>query len=70
MGVLDMNKRIVEINCCSMCPHFDYKYYDWAEKCSKLSRKIDQIEYEKKIELDTNIEYPIPNDCPLKREEK
>jgi len=48
--IFDMNK-IVIIDNCSACPHFNDEYYDYMEECEALGRKIpDRV---------------IPDDCPL-----
>ena len=46
-------KKIVIIECCDDCPHFDNEYYDWDTMCEML--------------LKTNNEYQntILKDCPL-----
>ena len=55
--------RIVIIDSCNDCPHFDIKFStDMANTCEKLKRIIP---YDK----DT-YSHPIPDDCPLERVKK
>jgi len=50
--------KIVEIDCCDKCPHFDDVYYTYNEKCTLLRRVIKQVNVLFSI-------HPIPDDCPL-----
>ena len=49
-------KKILIISHCNECHHFDDEYYTYNEKCSILNRII---------KADNNLQYPIPEDCPL-----
>lgn len=53
--------RIVKINTCNDCPHFDNEYYDYEETCVLLNRRIPYGD---------NVERVIPEDCPLPKEEE
>jgi len=48
-----MSKRVVVIDNCDQCPHFDNEYYSYNETCMELKR-INPYPYN------------IPDDCPLK----
>ena len=54
-----MRKRILTISCCDDCCYFDNHYYGYNEICRMLNRKIEKI----------GGEYPIPEDCPLPKDE-
>ena len=47
-----MSHRIVIIDTCEDCPHFDNQYWGFHETCKKLNRTIPSP-------------YDIPEDCPL-----
>ena len=49
-------KRILIIETCNECHHFDNEYYSYMETCDKLDRTIKR---------DEAGERPIPEDCPL-----
>ena len=49
-------KKTCVIEQCNDCPFFDNEYYDFAQTCSKLNRKID---------VENFRDYPMPVDCPL-----
>lgn len=49
--------KIVEINHCEDCPHFDNEYYSYSERCKLLKRIIKQT---------SSFDFrDIPDDCPL-----
>jgi hypothetical protein len=50
--------KILVINYCDDCPHFDNSYYSYNETCAKLDRIITRKDF--------SMPYPIPSDCPLK----
>ena len=49
-------KKILIIEKCSDCPHFDNEYYNYREVCTNLGRKIQHNE---------DDDFIIPDDCPL-----
>jgi len=51
--------RIVVINTCDECPHFDNEYYDYEHTCRLLDRQ------HKTSEQNPNYTYIIHDDCPL-----
>jgi hypothetical protein len=53
-----MKQKLLVINICNDCPHFDNEYYGYHEKCIKLDRKISP-------RIDNNFIFDIPEDCPL-----
>lgn len=50
--------KILIIDCCDDCPHFDNSYYSYNETCTKLDRPISRE--------NCAVEFLIPKDCPLK----
>lgn len=52
--------KILKINKCDDCCHFDDLYYDYKEECTLLKRKI-----ESKPSGVCSYKHPIPKDCPL-----
>ena len=50
-------KKIISIEFCDKCPHFDNHYYSFNQTCNLLSRKIE--------EQNNNYDFIIPDDCPL-----
>lgn len=53
-------KKLLVINDCDDCKHFDNSYWGYEEYCMSLKRKIKRV---------INI-YPIPDDCPLPNAEE
>ena len=52
-------KKLLVIDNCDDCPHFDNSYWGYEEKCKKLKKQI-QMKYESGGGV-----FPIPDDCPL-----
>ncbi len=57
-GRLQLGK-IVIIDTCDECKHFDNEYWDYNRTCGRLKRIIEKAKDEKVYT------YPIPPDCPL-----
>ncbi len=55
-----MIKRKLTICKCDECSYFDNEYFGYNEKCRKLNKIIQG--------KSTN-NHPIPDDCPLEKEE-
>ena len=54
-----MSKKIVVIEYCDDCPHFNNEYYGYDHECIRLCRVIEE---------DETLKCPIPDDCPLDNE--
>jgi len=57
-------KKILVIERCDDCPHFDNEYYDYVETCQLLDRKIKSITNYSSDHPIPDV-HPIPKDCPL-----
>lgn len=57
-------KKLLVIDNCNDCPHFDNSYWGYEEKCKKLKRKIPWI-----MRSERSV-FPIPDDCPLPNAEE
>jgi hypothetical protein len=66
-----MSNRIAIITGCDRCPHFDNEYYDFLETCTKLNRAmpLQFAPLQKGEKYPKILGRPIPEDCPLPKEE-
>lgn len=52
--------KIVIINSCNECPHFDFEYYEYLCICTKLDRKVPGV----------GDIFIMPEECPLETAEE
>ena len=57
--------RLVEVELCTECPHFDCHHPEWYEWCAILNRRIPLVEGSSPF----ITRYTIPEDCPLPKKE-
>jgi hypothetical protein len=56
-------KKLLVIDRCDKCPHFDNEYYEYLAICDQLGRKIEQ--HPESGLPGRDYWHPIPSDCPL-----
>ena len=54
--------KVISINTCDQCPHFDNEYWGYNETCDLLGIKV--------YSENTMGPRPIPKECPLPDSEK
>lgn len=60
-----MMSKILTIDSCTQCYHFDNEYYHYNEVCTLLGRHIP----EQREPFSVDYIIPIPDDCPLSNTE-
>jgi hypothetical protein len=58
---MKLRKKILIINDCAHCKHFDSGYDGEAQECRLLWRDIEASDIDEEFEC----YYKIPDDCPL-----